>query len=559
VVNNSKSISTLTCLVWIAVLSTTYFLFLGHNHLFDWDEINFAECAREMLATGNYLTAQIDFEPFHEKPPFFIWLQAAGMSIFGVSEFAARLPNALFGFITLLSLFLIGRKHKNNLFGLIWVLLYYCSILPHFYFKSGIIDPVFNYFIFLSIYLLIEGVEQNKKAKLEQDKASLHQLNKPKLNWFFFSGLASAFAVLTKGPVGFLLLLLTVGVYFLVNRFKAFPNWRQCFLFLVTLLIPIAIWLGLDVLFNGYEKTIAFIQYQIELFSKPVAGHQQPFYYHFLVVLLGCFPMSFLALPKLFKNPFTNEDYLAKWQFILIFVVLILFSIVSTKIVHYSSLAYLPLSYFAALYCQSLLSEKQIKKWLCNSIIIFGITLGLLVSLLPIVGLHKGFLIELLKKDVLTAASLQTNVIWSGWEYMIGIFYIVIILFAVYQLKQSKVLSALKLFCLSTLFLLLAANIFIVPKIEQYSQGPAITFYKNLQNRGVYVDTYGFKSYAHLYYANQMPKHSNQYRSMQWLTNGKIDKPVYLVSKTNNTDLDKHPNFELVKVDGVFRIYRRGL
>ena len=81
----NKSLSTVSCLIWIVVLSSSYFFFLGHNHLFDWDEINFAECAREMLVTGNYLTAQINFEPFHEKPPFFIWLQAAAMWVLGVS------------------------------------------------------------------------------------------------------------------------------------------------------------------------------------------------------------------------------------------------------------------------------------------------------------------------------------------------------------------------------------------------------------------------------------------------------------------------------------------
>lgn len=43
--------------------------FLGHVHLFDWDEINFAECAREMVVSKNYSTVTIDFLPFWEKPP----------------------------------------------------------------------------------------------------------------------------------------------------------------------------------------------------------------------------------------------------------------------------------------------------------------------------------------------------------------------------------------------------------------------------------------------------------------------------------------------------------
>ena len=43
--------------------------FLGGVHLFDWDEINFAESAREMIASGNYLTIQINYIPFWENPP----------------------------------------------------------------------------------------------------------------------------------------------------------------------------------------------------------------------------------------------------------------------------------------------------------------------------------------------------------------------------------------------------------------------------------------------------------------------------------------------------------
>ena len=69
--------------------------FLGAVHLFDWDEINFAECAREMALGGSWLLPTIDFEPFWEKPPFFIWMQALSMKVFGVNEFAARFPNAL--------------------------------------------------------------------------------------------------------------------------------------------------------------------------------------------------------------------------------------------------------------------------------------------------------------------------------------------------------------------------------------------------------------------------------------------------------------------------------
>ena len=62
----------------ILLFSIAYLLlfipFIGHVHLFDWDEINFAEAAREMILTGDWLNVQLNFEPFWEKPPLFIWI-----------------------------------------------------------------------------------------------------------------------------------------------------------------------------------------------------------------------------------------------------------------------------------------------------------------------------------------------------------------------------------------------------------------------------------------------------------------------------------------------------
>ncbi|HJY22014.1 MAG TPA: hypothetical protein VJ279_03965, partial [Hanamia sp.] len=85
----------------IIILSGIVFFipFLGKAHLFDWDEINFAESAREMIVTGNYHQVQINFQPFWEKPPLFFWLQVGAMEMFGINEFAARFPNAIFGII----------------------------------------------------------------------------------------------------------------------------------------------------------------------------------------------------------------------------------------------------------------------------------------------------------------------------------------------------------------------------------------------------------------------------------------------------------------------------
>ena len=91
-----KSINRYRLLI-VIIGALSFIPFLGLTHLFDWDEINFAEAAREMIVSGNYSMVTIDFQPFWEKPPFFIWLQALSMKAFGVNEFAARLPNAICG------------------------------------------------------------------------------------------------------------------------------------------------------------------------------------------------------------------------------------------------------------------------------------------------------------------------------------------------------------------------------------------------------------------------------------------------------------------------------
>ena len=96
-------------LFWTLVGALVYIPFLGASHLFDWDEINFAESAREMLVSGDYLSVQINFLPFWEKPPLFIWLQALSFWLFSTftdqawvsMEFAARFPNALVGIAAL--------------------------------------------------------------------------------------------------------------------------------------------------------------------------------------------------------------------------------------------------------------------------------------------------------------------------------------------------------------------------------------------------------------------------------------------------------------------------
>ena len=159
-----KAVQNKPYLFWALVGAAVYIPFLGSTHLFDWDEVNFAESAREMIVTGDFLSVQINFQPFWEKPPLFLWLQALSFIAFdsfsGQSdismEFAARFPNAVIGIVTLCTLYAIGKKTWNENFGHLWAFSYLVAITPHVYASSGIIDPLFNLLIFLGVYFYSE-------------------------------------------------------------------------------------------------------------------------------------------------------------------------------------------------------------------------------------------------------------------------------------------------------------------------------------------------------------------------------------------------------------------
>lgn len=562
--------------------------FLGAVHLFDWDEINFAECAREMLVTGDYFSVKINFQPFWEKPPLFIWMQALSMNIFGINEFAARLPNAIAGCLTLLVFFNIGRKLVDEKFGLIWALVYAGSFLPHFYFKSGIIDPWFNLFIFSGIYYFIlfsnnnpAGEKSINKGHSELDSESVKMLkqvqhdsdvdrNKKNTKLLLFSALFIGLGVLTKGPVAVLVFGLCIGVYWIIKRFQPIISIRQIFIFAGTVAFVGGLWF-LMLALTGHPAIIKeFFVYQVRLFNTRDAGHGGPFFYHWIVLLIGCFPLSVFALrafnlvqrtengerrktsifqlitPKsklstpdsqlISDTPF--QKHFKLWMMILFWVVLILFSIVKTKIVHYSSLCYFPLSFLAAYAVHKLMNAELVwKKYTGILLMVIAGLIGIAISALPFLDKHKQQIISAdIIKDKFAVENLKANVNWTGYEWLIGLALIVGVGGMLVLIKRNKVKEGVIGIFIISLLAVNMASLVVAPRIEKYSQGAAIEFYEYLQNKDCYIETLGFKSYANLFYSHKKePSNKNSY-SLDWLLTGEIDKPAYFVSKITSAE-----------------------
>ena len=539
-----------------------FFPFLGQSHLFDWDEINFAEASREMVVTGNYTQTQIDFRQFWEKPPFFFWLQAGSMHLFGINEYAARFPNAVCGILTLILLFAIGTFHYDRRMGWWWVLCYAGSILPQFYFKSGIIDPWFNLFIFLGIYGFIRYLEQNRSLK-----------------WLVISALGAGLSVLTKGPVGVALVGLTVGIYYITTRFRQFPPIWHLLLYIICLALPIMPWVAVEVSKNGTWFIQEFFTYQTRLATTEDASHGGFPGYHFVVLLFFCFPASTFAIGNMAVKQHRTPQLqtMRKWMLILFWVVLIVFSIVQTKIAHYSSMAYFPLTFLAALRIREMVKPTKLEVIL---LCITGITIGICMIALPIVLQHPDALLPYMQ-DIFTQQAIYADGLWMGWEWILGVISIIIItIIAIIARKRSADLVMSALF-VSVMIIINIAITIITPKIERYSQGAMIDFLEEKSQESCYTEIIGFKSYAHLFYGQRKLEDTTNplymkwikeqhpdttvltpldYRKLygQWLMYGEIDKPAYLITNARKKDfLEVRTDISLVESKNGYYFYVR--
>jgi 4-amino-4-deoxy-L-arabinose transferase-like glycosyltransferase len=528
---------------WFVVL----FVFLaciptiGSSALFDWDEVNFAECAREMIVSKDYFNVTINFQAFWEKPPLFIWMQALSMLIFGINEFAARFPNVIAAVFTLIALYRFGKEFFGEKFGIAWSALYACSILPFMYFNSGIIDPWFNYFIFC-------GIIQFHKGSTQQSTKN-----------FTWAGLFIGLAILTKGPVGLILIGGAFAVYFVINRFKDFPAIKNIIVFLLTTLIIGSLWFVL-LIASGHKEIIQeFITYQVRLFQTQDAGHGGPLYYHWVILLFGVFPASFFLIGYLRNKEIkrTNLDIIMHGM---LWFTLILFSIVKTKIVHYSSFCYFPITYFGARFViQQWENGFETSKRIHYFILSFLILLALIFGVLGYLVGHTQLIIDNFEvKDPFAVQAMKETYEWSFFQLIPFVLLTLTIILSFNYLKKGIYMKYFLSLGMGLIISLVSINAFVVPKIEDISQGAAIDFYKRHQHEDAYFTTLGFKSYAHLFYGNVKPGNEKT-QNEQELATGKLLKPAYFVVKIQQKDefLNIYPELKPIGAKGGFVFLKR--
>lgn len=283
-------------IIFLLSLVCSFFFFykLGSYKLIDVDEPRYAEAAREMIQSSNWITPYFNYDLRFDKPIFFYWLIALSYLIFGISEFAARFPSAILATGLVFFTYYFGRTTISRSFGLISSLILASSLEFIAISRMSITDMALAFFICAAIY-------SGFIAAFREDVFKKY--------WWWLVYLFSGIAVLTKGPVGLALPGLILFIYLiLIGKLKESLKPKFIipgFLIFFASVIPwyYAIIKEYGMVFINYF----FLKHNFERFASSGFQHQQPFYFYFIVIFAGFFPWIIYFISSLIK--YTQKLY----------------------------------------------------------------------------------------------------------------------------------------------------------------------------------------------------------------------------------------------------------
>nr|WP_254439728.1 glycosyltransferase family 39 protein [Pandoraea iniqua] len=254
-----------------------WFGMLDYRHLIASDEGRYAEMAREMWTTGDWITPRYNGYKYFEKPPLQTWMNALTFAAFGLGEWQARLWTALTGFAGVLMVGYTGRRVFNARVGLfaaaalasapLW------ALLGHF----NVLDMGLSFFMGLSLCALL--------------LAQRPGLPRPSVRgWMWLCWAAMALAVLSKGLVGIVLPGAVLVLYTLVARDWAL--WKRLYLGsgLIVFFLIAAPWFVLVQMRNPEFFDFFFINEHFRRFAEEGHNRDGALWYFVPVFLVGFLP-----------------------------------------------------------------------------------------------------------------------------------------------------------------------------------------------------------------------------------------------------------------------------
>jgi len=260
----------------LLVAGCFFFAALGRLPLIEPDEGRNAEVAREMLAAADWVTPHYDTLPYLDKPAPFFWLVAASFRIFGISEWAARFPSALMAVGTMLLVWTLARRMFGDSAGLRAGLVFASSPLVLGVARVVTFDMTLTFFVTLALvsFRVAEDEDFRRLA--------------PALVLFAAMGIAT----IIKGPVGFLLPLLSLLAYAAARgKLRELKRLRWGLGTIVFLAVTLPWFIAVSVRNPGFPR-YAFWEESILRFTTGHAHRSGSVFYYIPVYFAGFFPWS---------------------------------------------------------------------------------------------------------------------------------------------------------------------------------------------------------------------------------------------------------------------------
>jgi 4-amino-4-deoxy-L-arabinose transferase-like glycosyltransferase len=184
---------TLRIAICALVAALLYLPGLGRPALWEPDEGRYAEIAREMVVSGDYVTPHDNFVRYFEKPPLVYWAEAGMIRLFGANEFAVRIPAALFTAGEVAITAAIGEAMFGAEVGLLAALALALSPLVFGFARFATLDPALAFFMTAAIGAFYAA------AHAPDFDSGAGRL------WMLAAAAALGLGTLCKGPVALLL------------------------------------------------------------------------------------------------------------------------------------------------------------------------------------------------------------------------------------------------------------------------------------------------------------------------------------------------------------------
>lgn len=461
-------------------ITIAFFLPLPFSPLFDLDEGAFSEATREMLVGKDYITTYLNGELRFDKPILIYWFQLISVKLFGLNEFALRLPSALAGTLWALSIYFFTQKVIDKPTAFFATLFMVASIQINMIAKAAIADSLLNMFIVLSMFSLYYYYK-------EADKKLLY--------WaFFFIGMGA----LTKGPVAIMVPLVVSLLFFSIRG--DFLRWITMIfnpIGMVIFALIVLPWYIAEYIAQGQAFIDGFFfKHNISRFGSAMESHQGSLFYFIPVLIVGFMPFTYFALKAIGGLKHYLKDDLKLYLFIWFAFVFLFFSFSGTKLPHYVIYGYTPLFILSALYLQKNVS----KAWLIYPILIL---LTILLFLPDIATLFKENIHDELAQ-VLIENAYETFDIWYRLLILSVMFFLLFLLR--FSEKTASIVVGV------ALAMIISVNFIVIPTYGKLMQLPikeAALLAKNKPYKNVVmygVNTPSFNVYYEGLVSKKRPK-----------------------------------------------------